>query len=136
MEFQTLRAETDADGVLTITLDRPDALNALSQQLVAELSKALRLARQPDVRGVVITGAGEKAFAAGADIKEMADKTYMEAYRNNMFVHKLSAAMCLSMPRRWAGCRPSSGIAPSRSCSSFRRRSTRRPSAAAPAICR
>ena len=80
-DFQTLRTETDADGVLTITLDRPDALNALSQQLVAELSKALRLARQDDVRGVVITGAGEKAFAAGADISEFAGMESLDAHR-------------------------------------------------------
>lgn len=81
MDFQTIRAETDADGVLTITLDRPDALNALSQQLVAELSKALRLARQDNVRGVVITGAGEKAFAAGADISEFAGMEALDAHR-------------------------------------------------------
>mgnify|MGYP002029060815 CR=1 FL=1 len=80
-DFQTLRTETDADGVLTITLDRPDALNALSQQLVAELSKALRFARQDDVRGVVITGAGEKAFAAGADISEFAGMESLDAHR-------------------------------------------------------
>ncbi|MDT0632855.1 enoyl-CoA hydratase-related protein [Rubrivirga sp. S365] len=80
-DFQTLQTETDADGVLTITLDRPDALNALSQQLVAELSKALRLARQDSVRGVVITGAGEKAFAAGADIGEFAGMEPLDAHR-------------------------------------------------------
>ena len=81
MDFQTLQTETDADGVLTITLDRPDALNALSQQLVAELGKALRLARQDGVRGVVITGSGEKAFAAGADISEFAGMEPLDAHR-------------------------------------------------------
>ncbi len=81
MDFQTLTAETDADGILTITLDRPDALNALSQRLVAELSKALRLARGEDVRGVIITGAGEKAFAAGADISEFAGMEPLDAHR-------------------------------------------------------
>ncbi len=80
-DFQTIRAETDADGVLTITLDRPDALNALSQRLVAELGKAMRLARQDDVRGVVITGGGEKAFAAGADISEFAGMEPLDAHR-------------------------------------------------------
>jgi len=80
-DFQTLRAEADADGVLVITLDRPDALNALSQQLVAELSQALRRARKDDVRGVVITGAGEKAFAAGADIAEFAGMESLDAHR-------------------------------------------------------
>ena len=80
-DFQTLRTETDADGVLLITLDRPDALNALSQRLVAELGRAMRLARQDDVRGVVITGAGEKAFAAGADISEFAGMEPLDAHR-------------------------------------------------------
>ena len=79
--MDTLRTETDADGVLTITLDRPDALNALSQRLVGELPKALRQARAPEVRGVVITGAGEKAFAAGADISEFAGMEPLDAHR-------------------------------------------------------
>ena len=80
-DFQTIQTETDADGVLLITLDRPDALNALSQQLVAELGRAMRLARRDDVRGVVITGAGEKAFAAGADISEFAGMEPLDAHR-------------------------------------------------------
>ena len=80
-DFQTLRTETDADGVLVVTLDRPDRLNAPSQRLVAELGKALRLARADDVRGVVITGAGEKAFAAGADISEFAEMEPLQAHR-------------------------------------------------------
>ncbi len=80
-DFQTIQTDIDADGVLTLTLDRPDALNALSQRLVAELSKAMRMARQPDVRGVVITGAGEKAFAAGADISEFAGMEPLDAHR-------------------------------------------------------
>ena len=80
-DFQTLQTDLDADGVLTITLDRPDALNALSQQLVAELGKAMRMSRQNDVRGVVITGAGEKAFAAGADISEFAGMESLDAHR-------------------------------------------------------
>lgn len=81
-DFQTLRLDTDADGVATITLDRPDALNALSQRLVSELAKAVRQARSDDaVRGVVITGAGEKAFAAGADISEFAGMEPLQAHR-------------------------------------------------------
>ena len=80
-DFQTIQTETDADGVLTITLDRPDALNALSQRLVGELGQALRLARKDNVRGVIITGAGEKAFAAGADIGEFAGMESLDAHR-------------------------------------------------------
>ncbi|HZO49081.1 MAG TPA: enoyl-CoA hydratase/isomerase family protein, partial [Gaiellaceae bacterium] len=63
---------TRRDGaVLTITLNRPDAYNAFTRELHAELHTALtREATEPDVRAVVITGAG-KAFCAGQDIREL-----------------------------------------------------------------
>ena len=81
-DFQTLRYEVDAEGVAVVTLNRPEALNALSQQLVAELSGAMREARRDDaVRGVVVTGSGEKAFAAGADIAEFAGMEPLQAHR-------------------------------------------------------
>lgn len=81
-DYQTLLYDVDADGVATITLHRPDALNALSQRLVAELAKAFRQARADTaVRGVVLTGAGEKAFAAGADISEFAGMEPLQAHR-------------------------------------------------------
>ena len=61
-----------ADAVATVTIDRPDALNALDLPTLTELRDRLReLAGDRDVRVVVLTGAGEKAFAAGADIKYM-----------------------------------------------------------------
>jgi len=57
------------DGVATVTLNRPEQRNALSAQLLAELIDAIRRARDDDeVRAVVLTGAGEKAFCAGADL--------------------------------------------------------------------
>ena len=63
-------------GVALVTLDRPEALNALSFGLLAELVAALEdLDGDATVHAVVLTGAGERAFAAGADIKEMADAT-------------------------------------------------------------
>jgi enoyl-CoA hydratase len=56
-----------------VTLNRPSVLNALRGRLLAELSAALsELERLPEVRAIVVTGAGEKAFAAGADISELA----------------------------------------------------------------
>ncbi|MBV8147757.1 MAG: enoyl-CoA hydratase/isomerase family protein [Candidatus Eremiobacteraeota bacterium] len=59
-----------------ITLNRPNVLNALRGRLLAELSAALtQLERQPEVRAIIVTGAGEKAFAAGADISELAALT-------------------------------------------------------------
>jgi len=62
------------DGVVVVTLDRPEVLNALDSQTMKELVEALeRLDADESCRCVVITGAGERAFAAGADIKEMAE---------------------------------------------------------------
>ncbi len=59
-------------AVAVITLNRPEALNALSVQLRAELAAALRRAEtDPDVRAVVLTGAGDRAFCAGLDLKEI-----------------------------------------------------------------
>jgi enoyl-CoA hydratase len=63
-----------------VTLNRPQALNALNEALIAELNDALAgFESNPDVGCTVITGS-EKAFAAGADVKEMAEKTYVESY--------------------------------------------------------
>ena len=59
-------------------------MNALCNGLVAELNDVTKQMEQSDVRAIVITGS-EKAFAAGADIKEMADKEYIECYNTNMF---------------------------------------------------
>jgi enoyl-CoA hydratase len=83
--YETLILETPADGVLLIRLNRPQALNALNSQLLADLGQALDAASDDDgVRCVVLTGS-DRAFAAGADIKEMADKTYAEAFKADLF---------------------------------------------------
>jgi enoyl-CoA hydratase len=84
MSFQTLLVETD-EGVTLIRLNRPEALNALNSQLMDELCLALDAAEaDPAVRCVVITGS-EKAFAAGADIKEMIDKSYADVFLADFF---------------------------------------------------
>lgn len=84
MAYETIIVDI-ADGVALITLDRPDALNALNSQLLGELSNAVADADASDkVRCIVITGT-DKAFAAGADIKEMADKSFVDMYRSNFF---------------------------------------------------
>ncbi|MBV8246097.1 MAG: enoyl-CoA hydratase/isomerase family protein [Candidatus Eremiobacteraeota bacterium] len=70
--FEEILAEKAADGVAIVTLNRPKVLNALNERLLQELGAALReFDEDPDVRAIVVTGAGEKAFAAGADIAEL-----------------------------------------------------------------
>ena len=84
MSFETLLVET-ADGVTLIRLNRPEALNALNSQLLDELCQALDAAEVDEgVRCVVLTGS-ERAFAAGADIKEMSDKTYAQMFSLDFF---------------------------------------------------
>ena len=80
--FSTLLYDVDADGVATVTINRPDQLNALSRRVLGELAAAFRQARADEgVVGVVVTGAGERAFAAGADIAEFAEMDAVEGYR-------------------------------------------------------
>ena len=74
-----------SDHVCVITLNRPSALNALNNQLIDEIGHAVTSAENNDkVRCMVITGF-EKAFAAGADIKEMAEKTFVEVTTTDLF---------------------------------------------------
>jgi len=73
MNFENVTVEKNG-AVGVVTLNRPQALNALSYGLVKDLSLAMQeLDQDPEVRAIVVTG-GEKVFAAGADIKEMADR--------------------------------------------------------------
>lgn len=70
--FETIRADV-ADGVGTITIDRPDQRNALTSTVLAEISRMLDAWEADEtVRGIVVTGSGPTAFAAGADISELA----------------------------------------------------------------
>jgi enoyl-CoA hydratase len=84
MTFKTLIVEID-QNVALIRLNRPEALNALNSELMGELAAALvGMAGDDAVRAIVITGS-DKAFAAGADIKEMAEKGFAQIYRDNLF---------------------------------------------------
>ena len=79
MAYQNIIVETRGKVGL-VTLNRPQALNALNEALIAELNDALGgFESNPEIGCTVITGS-EKAFAAGADVKEMAEKTYVESY--------------------------------------------------------
>ncbi|MCF8506670.1 MAG: enoyl-CoA hydratase [Caulobacter sp.] len=85
MTYQTLIIETPSDGVTLIRLNRPEALNALNSELLGELGQALDAASaDAGVRCVVLTGS-DRAFAAGADIKEMSDKTYAQMMTLDFF---------------------------------------------------
>ncbi|RMF16875.1 MAG: enoyl-CoA hydratase [Alphaproteobacteria bacterium] len=79
MSYETLLVET-RDNVGIITLNRPEALNALNTRLMDELTAALRALEADDEIGCIILTGSKKAFAAGADIKEMADKTFLDVY--------------------------------------------------------
>ena len=84
MAYETLLVETDGN-IGIITLNRPDALNALNAKLCAELIDALaKYEADTNIGCVVLTGAG-RAFAAGADIKEMAPQSYMDVYQKDLF---------------------------------------------------
>jgi enoyl-CoA hydratase len=72
MNYNNILTEK-ADGIFTITINRPDKLNALNYETIQEIGMAVRFANDDDeVRGILLTGSGEKAFAAGADISEFA----------------------------------------------------------------
>ena len=78
MSYETLRVET-ADRVATLTIDRPERRNALNARVRAEVMDALDgLGRDDDVRVVVFTGAGDRAFVAGADVAEFGARTPAE----------------------------------------------------------
>lgn len=84
MAYDTLIVEVE-DYVSLIRLNRPDALNALNSKLMKELASALQAADKDDnVRVIVLTGS-EKSFAAGADVKEMAEKSFTDVYFDNLF---------------------------------------------------
>lgn len=83
MSYETILVDK-RDTVGVITLNRPKALNALNNQLMDEIGAALReLDGDEEIGCIVLTGS-EKAFAAGADIKEIADKSYLDAFMEDL----------------------------------------------------
>ena len=84
MAYETLIIEHE-EPILIIKLNRPNALNALNSKLLEELNSALTDAENNDsVRTIILTGS-EKAFAAGADIKEMISKSFVDMFYKNFF---------------------------------------------------
>ncbi|MEM8801613.1 MAG: enoyl-CoA hydratase [Pseudomonadota bacterium] len=97
MAFETIIVDTE-EHVTTIRLNRPDAMNALSQQLLNELVEAIEAAARNDfVRCIVVTGS-EKAFAAGADIGEMSEKTFVDAFGGDLFTAQSEAILRCRKP--------------------------------------
>jgi enoyl-CoA hydratase len=97
MAYETLLIER-TDAVALIRLNRPKALNALNSELLGELARALgEIAADDGVRCVVLTGS-DRAFAAGADIKEMSDKSYADMYRLNFFAAAAQAIESFRKP--------------------------------------
>jgi enoyl-CoA hydratase len=82
MPYETIIAETKG-RVGLIRLNRPNALNALNAQIVKDISAALDGFEADDTIGAIVITGSDKAFAAGADIKEMQSKTYMQAYKED-----------------------------------------------------
>lgn len=92
MEFKNLLIEI-TNGVAILTINRPQSLNALNQEVVKELGNALRsLEQNSTVNVVVVTGAGDKAFVAGGDIKEMAT---IDSCQAHAFAHAGQQVMLL-----------------------------------------
>ncbi len=97
MAFKTIIVDLD-DHVSVIKLNRPDAMNALNSELMGELATALREAEENEkVRAIVLTGS-EKAFAAGADVKEMSEKSFVDVFTGNMFVAEADQFMRCRKP--------------------------------------
>lgn len=83
-EYQNIRLENKENGLWILTINRPEALNALNGTLLNEMGDALRQLSEMDfdhAKALVITGSGNKAFVAGADIKEMTDMSSEQAYQ-------------------------------------------------------
>ena len=79
MAYQTIVADSD-EGICVIRLNRPDVMNALNAQMLRELAEAMRAAQADKaVRCIVLTGS-DKAFAAGADVKEMSAKGFVDVF--------------------------------------------------------
>lgn len=97
MAYETIILDVD-NHVALVTLNRPDALNALNDQLMTELADCLKGCQENEkVRCIVITGS-EKAFAAGADIAMMKDKTFVDVFADDLFTAETDQIMRVRKP--------------------------------------
>ncbi len=97
MAYETLIVEIE-DYIALIRLNRPEALNALNAKLLGELADAMHAADRNDkVRCIILTGS-EKAFAAGADIAEMAQKSFVDTFGDDLFTAETDAIQRVRKP--------------------------------------
>ena len=82
MSYECILTETDG-AVGIITLNRPEALNAFNAKLMDEVTDAVRKFEADDAIGCMVLTGSEKAFAAGADIKEMMKKDYIDVFKED-----------------------------------------------------
>ncbi|HEY1102801.1 MAG TPA: enoyl-CoA hydratase [Burkholderiaceae bacterium] len=98
MSFETILVRTEAGKVGVITLNRPKALNALNDQLMEELGRALRTFDADPAIGCMILTGSEKAFAAGADIPSMANATFADTYGGDFVTRNWEAIRTIRKP--------------------------------------
>ncbi len=85
MAFSHILFDADDQGIALVTINRPEKLNALTEALIEELREAFeRIERDAYIRGAILTGAGEKAFVAGADISELSKLSAFEARERSL----------------------------------------------------
>lgn len=97
MAFETIVVETD-DHIAQVRLNRPDAMNAINDQMLSELAEALTAAQKdPKVRCIVISGT-EKFFAAGVDVRQMAEKSFTDVFAGEMFGDDVDAIARIRKP--------------------------------------
>ncbi|WP_296766096.1 enoyl-CoA hydratase [Sediminimonas sp.] len=97
MAYETIIVEIE-DHIALMKLNRPEAMNALSETLLSELAQALTEAQKNDkVRCIVITGS-DKAFAAGADIKMMSEKSFADVFAGDLFTPETEQIMRVRKP--------------------------------------
>jgi len=97
MAYEMILVETRG-AVGVITLNRPKALNALCDQLMVELGAALRAFDADDSVGAIVLTGGEKAFAAGADIKEMKDKAFVDVVTDDFIGNRWETVLTIRKP--------------------------------------
>jgi len=89
MSYKNILVEKK-EGIAVITINRPDVLNALNRETISEITTAVEsLEKEKQIKVAIIKGAGEKAFIAGADIKEMKDMSVLEARKFSELGHNL-----------------------------------------------